>query len=292
MTSVVHDGMLSMLASINDENLGRRIATTIDDLVASYRDADIDRRVSLCDENVVFVDPVGLPEIRGRKAIADFFRQCLADGWSFAMAVEELVVCSNEALMTWNVNISRAGQGQVRLRSSNMMVFTSDGLIARWRAIFDPARLGSEAVPGRDKAVASRAVVEDYIARLIAGRADADDLIADHASWWVAGGWDGGGSFSKAEMGRVAEVSQLWFREPMRFSVRGLIAHDAYVAVELHSDALLRDGAPYNNDYVMIYEVRDGLIVSIREYLDTQHIAESLRALGETHPAVAMRANR
>lgn len=140
---------------------------------------------------------------------------------------------------------------------------------------------------GRDGHEA-RAVVEDYLGRLLAGASDADALFAPGATWWVAGQWDGAGTFTVAQVRSVAEASASWFAEPMRFSVRRIIADGDTVAVELHSDTVFRGGAPYSNDYVMIYEVRGGQIVSVREYLDTKLIADGLAALGERHPARAM----
>jgi len=141
MTVHVSDAMRGLLASVNDAGLRSRIATTIDRLIDSYRTVDVDARVALCAEDVLFVDPVGLPEIRGRDAMDAFFRACLDDGWSFSMTLDELVICSNEALMTWLVDIAKAGEGRAKLRSTNMMVFTDDGLIRGWRAIFDTDRI-------------------------------------------------------------------------------------------------------------------------------------------------------
>lgn len=143
MTSEVHGAMLGMLASVNDRATHKRIAQTIEKLIESYRTADVSARASLCDENIVFVDPVGLPEIRGREAISQFFRDCLAQGWSFSMTLDDLVICSNEALMTWVVDAEKAGEGSATLRSSNMMVFNGNGQIASWRAIFDENRIAS-----------------------------------------------------------------------------------------------------------------------------------------------------
>ena len=145
---------------------------------------------------------------------------------------------------------------------------------------------------GDDRTSASRAVVEQYIARLVAGGNDANELIAEEAEWWVAGNWQGSGSFRKAEVASIAEASAAWFDAPLRFSIRSMIADGDKVAVELRSDGRFRTGEPYANDYVMIYQVRGGKIVSVREYLDTRQIAEGLDRLGETHPAVAIKTAR
>ncbi|MEO6043435.1 MAG: hypothetical protein ABIQ47_05890 [Tepidiformaceae bacterium] len=47
------------------------------------------------------------------------------------------------------------------------------------------------------------------------------------------------------------------------------IASGSRVVVLAHSIATSVTGADYNNDYAMLFEVRDGLIASVREYLDT-----------------------
>lgn len=41
------------------------------------------------------------------------------------------------------------------------------------------------------------------------------------------------------------------------------------VVVLAHSAATGKSGKPYENEYAMVFTVRDGLIASLREYLDT-----------------------
>jgi ketosteroid isomerase-like protein len=42
------------------------------------------------------------------------------------------------------------------------------------------------------------------------------------------------------------------------------------VVIEAQADGQTSDGVPYNSPAVFIFETRDGLIVSLREYSDTQ----------------------
>ena len=46
------------------------------------------------------------------------------------------------------------------------------------------------------------------------------------------------------------------------------------VMIEAVTDGHTADGAPYHNPTVFIFETRDGLIVSLREYCDTQLAAQ------------------
>ena len=54
------------------------------------------------------------------------------------------------------------------------------------------------------------------------------------------------------------------------------IASGASVVVLAHSIATSVTGAAYNNEYAMVFTVRDGLISAIREYLDTALVESAL----------------
>ena len=54
------------------------------------------------------------------------------------------------------------------------------------------------------------------------------------------------------------------------------IADGDQVAAEWTSRATGRNGTPYHNRNVGIFTVRDGKIVSVREYTDTLHVARAL----------------
>jgi len=54
------------------------------------------------------------------------------------------------------------------------------------------------------------------------------------------------------------------------------IADGDQVAAEWTSRATSRSGIPYRNRNVGIFTVRDGKIVSVREYTDTLHVAQAL----------------
>jgi hypothetical protein len=51
---------------------------------------------------------------------------------------------------------------------------------------------------------------------------------------------------------------------------RGFHADGDTVVVEEHMQATLAHGGHYENDYCFVFELRDGLIHRVREYMDTQ----------------------
>jgi ketosteroid isomerase-like protein len=51
---------------------------------------------------------------------------------------------------------------------------------------------------------------------------------------------------------------------------RTVVAEGDVVVVEHRLSATLPNGRPYVNDYCFVYEVRDGKVLRIREYMDTR----------------------
>ena len=74
--------------------------------------------------------------------------------------------------------------------------------------------------------------------------------------------------------------------ERSRTVAHRFIAEDDYVVVEARGDMRTKAGVPYENEYCLIYRLRDGRIVEIREYCDSALVE---RALGE-FPASRIRA--
>jgi uncharacterized protein len=126
----------------------------------------------------------------------------------------------------------------------------------------------------QSEAERSRAVVLDYVSAL--NRGDPQELRAmftPDATWWlsgdlpVSGTWTGPkeiiDDFLAAMMGRL-DASR-----PVSREVKRVIADADAVAVEWTTRATARDGSAYENDYAFVFEVRDGRICAVREYVDT-----------------------
>src|SRR3954451_14300136 len=68
---------------------------------------------------------------------------------------------------------------------------------------------------------------------------------------------------------------------PLRF-----IADDDHVAVEARGEMVTRAGLAYENEYCLVYRLRDGKIVEIREYLDSA-LCEAVLGKYPAHAAIA-----
>ena len=59
------------------------------------------------------------------------------------------------------------------------------------------------------------------------------------------------------------------FTRDVELTFHGFHAANGTVVVEETMSATLADGRPYVNDYCFVFELRDGLIRHVREYMDT-----------------------
>ena len=122
--------------------------------------------------------------------------------------------------------------------------------------------------------------------------AGALDLLADDATWWIAGkpeAQPAAGEHDKTWMTRLFHRMVSQFDGPLQMTVRGLIAEDDRVAVEVVGNGRLLDGRRYQNEYHFLLTIRDGKIASVREHLDTQHVVATWFApASEAKPPAAV----
>jgi ketosteroid isomerase-like protein len=96
--------------------------------------------------------------------------------------------------------------------------------------------------------------------------------MSDDATWWIIGKPD---LFPGAGIKSRAEIEQIWrklfsqTRGGLDMSVIGMIAEGDKVATETRSHADLTDGRVYENQYHMLFTLRRGKVVEVKEYGDT-----------------------
>jgi uncharacterized protein len=72
------------------------------------------------------------------------------------------------------------------------------------------------------------------------------------------------------EIGRLIG-QEIWklFTANVAIDFRGVYADGNVVIIEQRMGATLANGKAYDNDYCFVFEVKDGLIHRVREYMDT-----------------------
>ena len=97
--------------------------------------------------------------------------------------------------------------------------------------------------------------------------------MTDSAKWWVAGTIEGisGEKDMKAFREMLSGLSQLTKTGAIRLTPHAWAVEGNRVAVETESYSEMKNGRVYNNLYHFVFEINDGKIQKVKEYLDTEH---------------------
>lgn len=119
-------------------------------------------------------------------------------------------------------------------------------------------------------------VVLDHLDAMSKGEyARALACFAQDGKWWTAGSF--GGWKNKAEMQEIFGQMPAFFPKGIQMTADRFITEGDWLAVEAHSYAPVTGaGKVYQQQYHFLFEVRDGKLHTVKEYLDTQLIAEAL----------------
>ena len=124
---------------------------------------------------------------------------------------------------------------------------------------------------------ANKRIARDLIAAL--SRADTDWVLENYADdmvMWTAGSLAFSGPHTKDEIRGLMDGILGAFPDGLEFSIQALTAEGDRVAIEAESDGKHVSGKPYRNQYHFLMRIRDGQIVELKEYLDTQLANEVL----------------
>lgn len=100
---------------------------------------------------------------------------------------------------------------------------------------------------------------------------DAYDMLAADATWWIAGELPISGTYTKAQFVELSSGILTEFPEGIVVTPKILTAEEDRVAMEAESLGTRVNGRVYNNHYHIQHVVRDGKLLAVREYLDTDH---------------------
>ena len=119
----------------------------------------------------------------------------------------------------------------------------------------------------------TKEIVSELVNAVTAG--DAEALLknlSDDVTWTFFGNHRFAGTLrGKEELmaGLFAVVGEV-LEDGIKVRVKSLIAEGDYVVVEGKGQARSKAGLDYNNDYCLVFEVRDGKIQQVRQYLDSE----------------------
>lgn len=123
-----------------------------------------------------------------------------------------------------------------------------------------------------DLATANKQVVERFMATRFGDQDQARSLMAEKATWFIPGdlplsGWfRGRDHIFDAYLGTHTDDF-----ETVTSEIGRVIAEGDDVVVEYHAKGITKKGRDYDTSYYYVFEVRDGLIQSVKQSLDTQY---------------------
>ena len=125
----------------------------------------------------------------------------------------------------------------------------------------------------------NKKITRDFFEALSTGSNKYLDFYTDDSIIWTAGNNSIGGTRTKKEVVTFAENILSAFPSGITFNITGITAEDERVAVEINGEAIHASGEKYNNQYHFLLRIKDGKILELKEYMDTQLAAKIL--LGE-----------
>jgi uncharacterized protein len=118
----------------------------------------------------------------------------------------------------------------------------------------------------------NKEIVREFMKHFSAGdMKTALGMMSDDATWWVAGNFPLSGTKTKAQFAALLEDIGGAVPGGIHLTPKAFTAEGDRVAVETESRAEHTNGKKYKNQYHFLFEIRDGKIRAVREYLDTMH---------------------
>ena len=125
----------------------------------------------------------------------------------------------------------------------------------------------------------NKQIATEFFEALSAGSDKYLDFYTDDSIIWTAGNNAIGGTRTKEEVVGFAQNILSAFPSGITFNITGITAEEERVAVEISGEAIHASGETYNNQYHFLLRIKDGKILELNEYMDTQLAAKIL--LGE-----------
>ncbi|MDR3419145.1 MAG: nuclear transport factor 2 family protein [Nevskia sp.] len=84
------------------------------------------------------------------------------------------------------------------------------------------------------------------------------------------------GKSTKEQVRQAAGMIFQAFPQGIRFTIDAMTAEGERVAVEAHSEGLHASGRVYGNQYHFLFQYRDGRLLVLKEYMDTERVTDIL----------------
>lgn len=84
------------------------------------------------------------------------------------------------------------------------------------------------------------------------------------------------GKYTKAQISAAAGAIFETFPQGIHFTINAMTAEGERVAVEAESDGMHVSGKRYQNQYHFLFLFRNGQLITLKEYMDTERVTDIL----------------
>lgn len=125
----------------------------------------------------------------------------------------------------------------------------------------------------------NKRIVREFLNHFKTSNADGlIDGMTEDATWWVNGKrhlFPSAGTKTKAEAASMFRNMLAAYSNGLDMKIIDMIGEEDSVAVEARSQATTHSGKIYENEYFILFKIRDTKIASAREYTDLMHVQET-----------------
>jgi uncharacterized protein len=117
----------------------------------------------------------------------------------------------------------------------------------------------------------NKAIVEASFKAWSDGTGSPFELLTDDATWTIVGRSAAAGTYKGREafLRDVIRPFNARMREPLKPTIRRIVADGAMVVVFFDAKGLARDGVAYVNTYAWFMELRDGRVIDASAFFDS-----------------------
>jgi uncharacterized protein len=104
------------------------------------------------------------------------------------------------------------------------------------------------------------------------------EALADDVRWRIIGSTDWSGTWEGKASVRAKLLDPLFAQFATRYRNRAirLIAEGDWVVIESRGEVITKSGKPYRNTYCNLFRLKEGRVVEINEYCDTELLSKVL----------------
>ena len=128
-----------MIADKSPETLAveQRTRGAVEAYVEAWARNDREALLNAFAEDATWADPAGTPPWHGRAKIAEFWDMAHTGGVTLTPVVHRIVVCGNEAVLVFRMEVRLHGGGGMGIEAYDQMLVNDQGKIQSGKAFWD-----------------------------------------------------------------------------------------------------------------------------------------------------------